>query len=51
MSNANTVKIQVTGDGKNADIEMGKAGQVMVQDIRWIKEPDGTYKLVVLEVD
>ncbi len=51
MSNANTVKMQVIGDGKTVDIEVGRPGQILVQDIKWIKDYDGKYKLVVLEVD
>ncbi len=51
MSNANTVKLQVIGDGKTADIEVGRAGQVLVQDIRWVREADGTFKLVVIDVE
>ncbi len=51
MSNANTVKLTVTGDGHRADTEIEKAGQVLVEDIRWIKEADGVYKLVVVTVD
>lgn len=51
MSNANALKMQVIGDGKTVDIEVGRPGQVLVQDIKWIKEYDGKYKLVVLEVD
>jgi cytoskeletal protein RodZ len=51
MSNALTVKLQVQGDTQVTDIAFGKAGQVIVEDIRWIKESDGSYKLVVLQVD
>lgn len=51
MSNANTVKLNVVGDTHNVDIELGKAGEVVVEDIRWIRDSDGTYKLVVLPVD
>jgi len=51
MSNANTVKLTVTGDGHRADTEIEKAGQVLVEDIRWIKEAEGVYKLVVVTVD
>lgn len=51
MSNANAVKMQVIGDGKTVDIEVGRPGQVLVQDVKWIKDTDGRYKLVVLEVD
>jgi cytoskeletal protein RodZ len=51
MSNANSVKMQVIGDGRTVDVEIGRPGQVLVQDIKWIKDTDGRYKLVVLEVD
>lgn len=51
MSNANAIKIQVVGDGKTESIEVGRPGQVLVQDIKWIKDFDGKFKLVVLEVD
>ena len=51
MSNANSVKMQVIGDGKTVDVEIGRPGQVLVQDIKWIKDTDGRYKLVVLDVD
>ena len=51
ISNALTVKLQVQGDTQTTDIAFGKAGQVLVEDIRWIKEADGSYKLVVLQVD
>ena len=51
ISNANTVKMQLIADGKSYDLEMGHPGQVSVQDIRWIKEANGVYKLTVAEVD
>lgn len=51
MSNANTVKLNVVGDTHSVDIELGKSGEVLVEDIRWIRDSDGTYKLVVLPVD
>ena len=43
ISNGNTVKLQV--------IAASKPGEVIVQDIRWIKDTDGKYKLVVNEID
>lgn len=51
MSNANTVKLQVIGGGRTVDLEMGRAGQVLVEDIKWIRDENGRYKLVVVEVD
>lgn len=51
MSNSNAVKFTVIADSKNFDLEIGKAGQVLVEDIKWIKDSDGRYKLVVIELD
>ena len=51
MSNANAMQISVIGDGKTEKLEIGRPGQVMVKDIKWIKESDGRLKLVVLEVE
>ena len=51
MSNCNTVKFTITADSRNYDLEIGKAGQVLVEDIKWIKDTDGKYKIVVIELD
>lgn len=51
MSNSNTVKFSIVADSKNYDLEIGKSGQVLVEDIKWIKDTDGKYKLVVIELD
>lgn len=51
MSNGNTVKLQVIANAKTYDLGVTKAGQVIVQDIRWIKDTDGKYKLVINELD
>ena len=52
ISNARTVNLQVQGDTQTTDVAVGKAGQVIVEDIRWIYDKnDGTYKLVVQQVD
>lgn len=51
MGNCNTVKFSITADSKGYDLEIGKAGQVLVEDIKWIKDTDGKYKLVVIELD
>lgn len=51
MSNSNSAKLQVIADGKYVDLEIGRAGQVSVKEIRWIKESVGVYKLVEYEVN
>ncbi len=51
MSNYNTVKITIIADSKSFDLDIGAAGQIFVEDIKWIKDTDGKYKLVVIELD
>ncbi|ERF59766.1 helix-turn-helix domain-containing protein [Treponema socranskii] len=51
MSNGNTVKFTVVADTKNYDLEIGKAGQVLVEDIKWVRDSEGKYRLVVVELD
>lgn len=51
LSNSNTVKCSIIADSKSYDLDIGVAGKVLVQDIKWIKDVDGKYKLVVIELD
>jgi cytoskeletal protein RodZ len=51
MSNGNAVKIQIIANGQTYNLETGRAGQVVVEDIKWIKDSDGLYKVVIIEVD
>jgi cytoskeletal protein RodZ len=51
MSNANTAKLEIIADGKQVDLEMGRSGLVSVQEIGWVKEASGVYKLVEYEVN
>lgn len=51
ISNINNVKFTVVADSRTFDLDIGKAGQVVVEDIKWIKDTDGKYKLVVIELD
>ncbi|MGL4986958.1 MAG: RodZ domain-containing protein [Treponemataceae bacterium] len=49
-SNANATKFQIIGGGRTVELEAGRQGQVTVQDIKWIKDEDGKFRLVVLTV-
>ena len=51
VSNINAMKIQIIADQMTYDLEVGKAGQVHVEDIKWIRDSDGKYRLVVAELD
>lgn len=51
-SNGNSVKLQMVAGGKTVDLELSRPGEVMVRDLKWIKDDEsGRYKFVVLEVD
>ena len=51
ISNGNTVKFQVSAGGRAHDLEIAKAGQVVVEDIKWIRTDEGRYRLVVEALD
>src|SRR5574344_251246 len=51
ISNINAVKIQIAADTKKFDLEVGKAGEIRVEDIKWVKDGEGKYSLVVMELD
>ncbi|MCR4735954.1 MAG: helix-turn-helix domain-containing protein [Treponema sp.] len=51
ISNSNNVKFTILADSRSFELDIGPAGQVLVEDIKWIKDTDGKYKLVVIELD
>jgi cytoskeletal protein RodZ len=51
ISNAAAAKIQVIGGGNTVPLEIGSAGEVVAADIRWIRDEDGRYRLVMLRLD
>lgn len=51
ISNSNAVKLQVLANGQIYNLETVKSGLVVVEDIKWIKDSDGQYKVVAIEVD
>jgi len=51
-SNGNAVKMQIIAGGKTIDIEVSRPGEVIVKDLKWLKDDEsGRYKFVVMEVD
>lgn len=50
MSNGNTAKLQIVANGRSYDLPLSKAGEVVAEDIKWIKDSDGKYKLVVIDL-
>ena len=51
ISNGNAVKMQVVANSKTYDLAVPKAGEVIAEDIKWIKDTDGRYKVVIVDVD
>ncbi|MGP1593710.1 MAG: helix-turn-helix domain-containing protein [Treponema sp.] len=51
-SNGNAVKMQIIAGGKTIDIEVSRPGEVIVKDLKWVKDDEsGRYKFVVINVD
>jgi cytoskeletal protein RodZ len=51
-SNGNSVKLQIIAGGKTAELEVSRPGEVMVRDLKWLKdEESGRYKFVVMDID
>ena len=51
-SNGNAVKMQIIAGGKTIDIEVSRPGEVIVKDLKWIKDDEsGRYTFVVMDVD
>jgi cytoskeletal protein RodZ len=51
ISNAVAAKIQAIGGGKQVPLELGAAGEVIVADVRWIKEDENRYRLVLVMLE
>ncbi|MDR1505484.1 MAG: helix-turn-helix domain-containing protein [Treponema sp.] len=51
LSNAAAVKIQAVGAGRTVPLEVGSAGEVVVVDLRWLRDEDGRYRLVQYRVE
>ena len=51
ISNGNAAKLQVVANSKTYDLAVPRAGEVIAQDIKWIKDTDGRYKIVIIDID
>ncbi len=51
MSNANSVQIQISAASSSYSLDIGKSGQILVEDIKWLKSDSGKYSLVVEGVE
>jgi len=51
-SNGNAVKIQMIAGGKTVDLEISRPGEVVVRDLKWIKDEEtGRFKFISMEID
>jgi cytoskeletal protein RodZ len=50
-SNAQALKLQVIGGGRTVPVELGSAGEVVVADIRWERDGDNRYRLVLVRLN
>ena len=51
MSNAQAARFQVIGGGRTVPVEIGAAGEVVVADIRWVRDEDSRYRLVLVRLE
>jgi hypothetical protein len=50
-SNAQGARFQVIGGGRTVPVEVGSAGEVVVSDIRWVRDEDSRYRLVMIRLE
>jgi len=50
-SNAQAARLQVIGGGRAVPIEIGAAGEVVVADIRWVRDDESRYRLILVRLE
>jgi cytoskeletal protein RodZ len=51
VSNAQAAKLQVIGGGRTVPLELGGAGEVVVADVRWVRDEENRYRLVLARLE
>ena len=51
ISNAQAVKLQAIGGDRTIPFETGSAGEVVAADLRWVRDEDNRYRLVLIRLD
>jgi cytoskeletal protein RodZ len=51
VSNAQAAKLQVIGGGRTVPLDLGGAGEVVVADLRWVRDEDSRYRLVLVRLE
>jgi len=50
-SNAQAAKVQIIGGGRTVPIELGGPGEVVVAEVRWLRDEDNRYRLMLVRLD
>jgi cytoskeletal protein RodZ len=50
-SNAAAAKLQVIGGGRTVPLDLGSAGEVVVADVRWVRDEDNRYRLLLIRLE
>jgi hypothetical protein len=50
-SNAQSARFQVIGGGRSYPIEIGVAGEIVVVDIRWVRDDNNQYRLMLVRLE
>ncbi len=50
-SNAQAARFQVIGGGRTFPVEIGAAGEVVVSDIRWVRDENNQFRLVLIRLE
>jgi cytoskeletal protein RodZ len=51
ISNAQAVRLQVVGGGRTIPIEVGGPGEVVAADLRWLRDEDNRFRLVLIRLE
>lgn len=51
ISNAQAARFQVIGGGRTMPLEVGGAGEVVAAELRWIRDEENQYRLVLLRLE
>ena len=51
ISNAQAVRLQVIGGGRTIPFEAGGPGEVVAADLRWIRDEDNRFRLVLIRLN
>jgi cytoskeletal protein RodZ len=50
-SNAQAAKLQLIGGGRTTPVELGGAGEVVVADIRWVRDEENRFRMVLARLE